>query len=118
MSPPNTVLDRDALLARVDGDDDVLRAIVTIYDEELPRSLAKLDAALWALDTRQVQFAAHSLKGMLLNLSAGEATRIVSALEHEAGEGRLDGVPQLRSSLRAALARLDSELGEWRRKSA
>ncbi len=118
MSAPNTVLDRDALLARVDGDEDLLRAVVAIYDEELPRSLAKLDAALGALDALPIQLAAHTLKGMLLNMSAAEATQIVSALEHEAGEGRLDGVSELRSGLRDALARLDSELGTWRRRVA
>jgi signal transduction histidine kinase/DNA-binding response OmpR family regulator len=112
------VLDREALMQRVEGNESMLLGILEIYDEELPRSLARLDAALAAGDARLAGRAAHSLKGMLLNMSGEEAGEVARALEREVASGRLDGARQLRSTLEAALVRLGDALEPWRRRAA
>lgn len=105
-------------MQRVEGNESMLLGILEIYDEELPRSLARLDAALAAGDARLAGRAAHSLKGMLLNMSGEEAGEVARALEREVASGRLDGARQLRSTLEAALVRLGDALEPWRRRAA
>src|SRR5258708_39180200 len=95
----NLTFDHAELLARVDNDRELLHDLLTIFKEEFPRHLKALREAVESGDGKLVTVAAHTLKGMLLNLAAGRAAAAVGRLEQlgRSGEtaGSLDAPPPL-----------------------
>src|SRR6202030_1898133 len=79
------------LLARVDNARELLHDLLTIFKEEFPRYLQALRVAVDAGDGRLVAVAAHTLKGMLLNLAAGQAAAAVGRLEQLGRNGETAG---------------------------
>src|SRR5258706_5552352 len=61
-------LDREGLLARVEGDRDLLRELVAIFAEEAPLQLSAIRAAVWKGDAAAVAWAAHALAGCASNI--------------------------------------------------
>jgi HPt (histidine-containing phosphotransfer) domain-containing protein len=88
---PNLSFDQKALLARVDNDRELLHDLLTIFKEEFPRYLQALRVAVDAGDGELVAVAAHALKGMLLNLAAGQAAAAVGRLEKMGRSGEASG---------------------------
>ncbi|MHB1793555.1 MAG: Hpt domain-containing protein [Acidobacteriaceae bacterium] len=72
------------LLARVDYDWELLQEIVDLFMAELPRLHEQLSAAVSQADLSQVEKLAHTLKGMLLNLSIEGGAEAVAAMEQQA----------------------------------
>ena len=83
----NLSFDHGELLARVDNDRELLHDLLTIFKEEFPRYLQALREAVDSGDGRLVAVAAHALKGMLLNLAAGQAAAAVGRLEQMGRNG-------------------------------
>jgi HPt (histidine-containing phosphotransfer) domain-containing protein len=83
--------DHAELLARVDNDRELLHDLLTIFKEEFPRHLKALRAAVESGDGKLVAVAAHTLKGMLLNLAAGQAAAAVGRLEQLGRSGETSG---------------------------
>jgi HPt (histidine-containing phosphotransfer) domain-containing protein len=83
--------DHAELLARVDNDRELLHDLLTIFKQEFPRHLKALRAAVESEDGKLVAVAAHTLKGMLLNLAAGQAAAAVGRLEQLARNGETSG---------------------------
>src|SRR5678809_869186 len=54
--------DRDAAMARVGGDTELLKELAELFEDEWPRSLTLLRDALRRQDSIAVQNAAHGLK--------------------------------------------------------
>ena len=77
----NLTFDHAELLARVDNDRELLHDLLTIFKEEFPQHLKALRAAVESGDGKLVTVVAHTLKGMLLNLAAGQAAAAVGRLE-------------------------------------
>jgi HPt (histidine-containing phosphotransfer) domain-containing protein len=88
---PNLSFDQRELLARVDNDRELLHDLLTIFKEESPRYLQALRVAVDAGDGELVAVAAHALKGMLLNLAAGQAAAAVGRLEQLGRSGEASG---------------------------
>src|SRR5262249_14197415 len=76
------------LLARVDNDRELCRELLDLFKEDAPRQLENLQAAVASLDALRVASEAHTLKGMLLNLSAKPAAASAADLELLAREGK------------------------------
>ena len=70
-------LDREAILARMDGDEDLLREILAIFLEYAPRRLEEIRAAIKNGDFVSLRRTIHALKG-----SAGylEAKTLLEAI--------------------------------------
>jgi two-component system, sensor histidine kinase and response regulator len=77
----NLIFDHGELLRRVDNDRELLHDLLTIFKEEFPRHLQALREAVDSGDGKLVAVAAHTLRGMLLNLAAGQAATAVARLE-------------------------------------
>jgi two-component system, sensor histidine kinase and response regulator len=77
----NLTFDHGELLARVGNDRELLHDLLTIFKEEFPRHLQALREAVDSGDGKLVAAAAHTLKGMLLNLAAGQAAAAAGRLE-------------------------------------
>jgi HPt (histidine-containing phosphotransfer) domain-containing protein len=88
---PDLTFDRGELLARVDNDRELLYDLLTIFKEEFPRHLRALREAVDSGDGKLVAVAAHGLKGMLLNLAAGQAAAAVGRLEQMGRSGEVSG---------------------------
>src|SRR5258708_26959499 len=87
----NLTFDHAELLARVDNDRELLHDLLTIFKEEFPRHLKALREAVESGDGKLVTVAAHTLKGMLLNLAAGQAAAPAGRLEQLGRSGETAG---------------------------
>src|SRR5260370_42629163 len=88
----NLTFNHAELLARVDNDRELLHDLLAIFKEEFPRHLQALREAVESGDGKLVTVAAHTLKGMLLNLAAGRAAAAVGRLEQLGRSGETAGV--------------------------
>jgi two-component system sensor histidine kinase/response regulator len=75
------------LLSRVDNDRELLHELLRIFKEEFPRHLQALREAVGSGDGKLVAAAAHTLKGMLLNLAASPAAASAGLLEQMGRNG-------------------------------
>jgi PAS domain S-box-containing protein len=103
-------LDRAAVLARLEGDEQLLSQLVRIFHEEFPKDFAWLRAALDADDAAAAKFQAHRLLGLARQFDAQEAIAAAERLETLGAERELtdmrsqcDRTEQLFRELGAAL---------------
>jgi len=92
-------LDLNELLSRVEGDYELLRDISDIFNEEFPKSYQILTAALALNDLKQVQFSAHTLKGMFSSLSFVRASACARRIELMARVEQREGIDEEVASL-------------------
>jgi two-component system, sensor histidine kinase and response regulator len=83
----NLIWEVKEALARLDGDEALLRELVQVFLEDFPQQLVTLQLALETGDLERVERSAHSLKGELSCLGLTEAARKARDLER-AGEKR------------------------------
>jgi two-component system, sensor histidine kinase and response regulator len=98
-------VDLPDLLARVEDDRDLLRELFVIFREELPGLHGALHAAIDMGDLSQAAKAAHTLKGMLANMSMKRGASIAADVEMAARSGHIP-------ALKRTLASFDSEIAE------
>ncbi|MFH1033280.1 MAG: MASE3 domain-containing protein [Pseudomonadota bacterium] len=104
------VFDKADLLARVEGDQDILAAVVGVFREGISGRLARLRQALQEGDAALLGQHAHGFKGEFANLSAPAARQVVARLEASAQAGDLGLAGQLVAQLEDEAARLLSAL--------
>jgi PAS domain S-box-containing protein len=81
-------VDTAALLETVDGDQDLLSHLCSMFLDSLPGMQERLRLAVEAADPREVVAAAHALRGVISNFHARPAVEALSMLEHiAAGQG-------------------------------
>ncbi|HET8921718.1 MAG TPA: Hpt domain-containing protein [Candidatus Acidoferrum sp.] len=78
---PRVTFDLGELMARVENDRELLRDLLMISKEELPKHLQALREAVMSGDGSNVASVAHTFKGMLANLSANHAAEVAAQLE-------------------------------------
>jgi HPt (histidine-containing phosphotransfer) domain-containing protein len=88
-SMSRSVIDLEELLARVENDRPLMRDLILIFKEEFPRHAEALREAVASQDTSGVAAAAHTLKGMLSNMAAGEAATAAACLERLGRDGEI-----------------------------
>jgi PAS domain S-box-containing protein len=109
----NAVIDREELLARVDGDTELLRDIVSLFLADLPGTLAAIRHAIEANNATGLMKLAHSLKGCVSNFSADIVTHAALRLETVGREGDLSHAPTALKELEAAIEELLPELADF-----
>ena len=94
---PSRLIDWDMkeLLERIDGDRELLHELLEMFREDVRINLEKSSKAMAELDFDALARTAHTLKGMLRNLSMRAAGETAAALETAAQENRLDDSEQL-----------------------
>jgi two-component system, sensor histidine kinase and response regulator len=75
------VLDREALLERVNGDHELLAEVTGMLLRDAPKLLGEVREALERSDRDAFGYAAHTLRGMLRNFSAGAAEEAAARLQ-------------------------------------
>ena len=104
-------IDLDAALDALDGDLATLQRAAAIFLRDLDSRRAALRAACDRGDHETVALVAHSIKGSLMNFSAGPAIAVARALERAARDGRLDEAERLIAPLEIQLAGVVEVLG-------
>ena len=102
------------LLERLDGDGEFLRELLVIFREDARQNLEKSRKAVAEHDLELLMRAAHTLKGMLRNLSMGAAAETAAALEAAARENRTDHsvalLEKLEKELEGILPEVEAQL--------
>ena len=86
------VLDITDLLSRVDNDRELVAELFSIFKSIFPSHLQRLSDAVANDLSKQVEAESHTLKGMLLNLSAARAAAMVADLESMGRDGKIAGM--------------------------
>src|SRR5579871_2066093 len=75
------VWDRDALLLRLNGDEQFMASIVSLFLEDTGARMADLRDAVARRDATAVQKSAQAVKGALANVGAEEAFQCAACVE-------------------------------------
>ncbi len=106
------------LMERLDGDQEFLRELLTIFRQDVDVNLQKSRAAIEKHDLEALSRAAHTIKGMLKNLSMGTAADSATALEYAARENLMEKseelLHRLSKELQEILPAVESQLTEAR----
>jgi HPt (histidine-containing phosphotransfer) domain-containing protein len=102
--------DMKELMERLDGDREFLRELLVMFREDVRTNLEKSRKAEGERDFEQLSRAAHTLKGMLRNLSMRAAAETAAALEGAAQEKRQSDSQQVLDQLAKELERILPEV--------
>jgi two-component system sensor histidine kinase/response regulator len=83
------------LLARFDGDNELLKELAGIFLQECPRMLGEIRAALSAADSKALEYAAHTLKGSVGNFAIPGPWETAQRLELLAKSGQLPDAQEI-----------------------
>jgi HPt (histidine-containing phosphotransfer) domain-containing protein len=100
---PEPVLNLSELLARVDNDCELLREMIGICKDEIPRHLSLLREAVAQADVKNIERTGHALNGMLSHLAATRAAAAAGRLEQLGRSGDT-------TTLRSAVAIFEGEV--------
>ena len=105
-STSEQLLDRDAVLDRVGGDQELLREITEIFLSEYPTLIDEIRAAVGTSDPAKLEVSAHTLKGSVANFGAEAATEAARKLEIMARKRQMDEAPTALQALELHFAAL------------
>jgi len=109
------VLDREVILERLGGDEDILLMMLDMYLQDVDNNCAAIAGAYAAGDAAGVQREAHTIKGLLATFSDDEGSADAFALEGLAKTGDVSslggGVEAIQARLQEVARVLSSELG-------
>jgi PAS domain S-box-containing protein len=113
-APAGPVFDRDYVLARVEGDEALLRELVGLFLEQTPRLLAEIRSAIDGRDAKALERAAHALKGSAGNFGAKSACDAALRLEMLGRGGDFGEAGAAYGELNAEMERLQAALAALR----
>ena len=106
------VFNRQALLQRVEGDEELLEEMLDIFLEYTPPQLEEIRQAIQTGDAPGLQGRAHSIKGAAASISAEAVQEAAGQLE-QAGKNRdLGQAGGLFEALSREFSRLEESLGK------
>ncbi|OLC54056.1 MAG: hypothetical protein AUH92_04785 [Acidobacteria bacterium 13_1_40CM_4_69_4] len=104
------MVDRIALLSRLEGDARLLAEIVELFLRTAPRLMRDIKQALASKDAKKLERAAHTLKGAVANFGARQAYEAALTLEQHGRRGDLPAARRAWASMEKAMVRLKKEL--------
>lgn len=104
------LVDREVLLDRVGGDEDLLQEITNIFLEEYPALLTEIRGAVAGGNAKALESAAHSLKGAVANFGATAATQAALELELIGRRGTMAQAPSALATLEECFEALKPSL--------
>ena len=102
-----------AILARVGGDEKLLRNITRTFLKDCPAKFAAIEQAVARRDAPALASAAHALKGAVAIFDSGEAVKSARDLQQMGRQGDLANAPGALQRLDEALASLNAKLREY-----
>ena len=107
------IFDEDLLMARVDGDLELLRKVIEMFKLDCPRLLSQMQQAVTKQDTSALKRSAHSFRGGVAIFTTKSAYQTAEKLEQMATESNMAGAEKALLALRAETEHLMSALGEF-----
>jgi CheY-like chemotaxis protein len=104
----------DDAMRRLHGDQALFREFVQVFDEDAPRLIQDLRDAIAASDARKLSRAAHSLRGLAVNLGANIVQRLAAHLESQSDTANLAAASDTLEQLMAAFDDLHQSLEKFR----
>jgi CheY-like chemotaxis protein len=111
----SSLIDATTVLSGCDGDAALLADMIQLFEDEAPKLLARVEAAMQSSNAEQLRIAAHSLRGLISSFSTS-AAKAAQAVEQLGIEGRAGEageqyriLSQAVQELRAALPTLTIE---------
>jgi CheY-like chemotaxis protein len=98
--------DRAALLERCMGDENLVQDLLKLFLETMPQCIQELQAALDAGDAPAARMAAHTIKGVAANSSAGALRALAEVMECAAQDGDLEAARGRMERLKMIFGRL------------
>ena len=111
--PAEDVFDRDAALAGVEGDHELLRRMCRLFLADCPGLLQQTRDFVARRDVVALQRAAHKLKGSVGNFAAQNASNAVSRLEAIDLAGDPAGSAEAQAVVEVAVNELQAALGQF-----
>jgi len=109
-SQPPPSYDRAELMMRTEGDTELIRMLVEVFDADSPNLLGQVEAALDADDPQALERAAHTIKGAVSVFGAEPARSRAEQLEMLGRTGGVDEGRALYPELRSWVLRLGVDL--------
>lgn len=106
----NSLIDWEDALESVDGDRDLLKAVVEAFLEEGPQLLERLQSATADQDAALLHRTGHTLKGALMSFGAGSPAELAKQLEQLGASGSTDGADAIRQQLADQVESVMTEL--------
>lgn len=103
-------MNRETALARMGGDEGLLKQLAEFFLADTPALLNELDEAVRKGDARGAHHAAHSLKGLAANFEAVPAISAAREVELLGKAGDAAGCQSLLPHLHGEFARLSTAL--------
>lgn len=104
------IFDREAALARVGDDEQLLVELIKIFLDDYPTNMIAIQQALVQGDAHELERAAHTLKGAVANFGAEPVVREAFALERAGRTRDLAHASDSLQRLDLVLKQLDAEL--------
>jgi signal transduction histidine kinase/HPt (histidine-containing phosphotransfer) domain-containing protein len=108
-----TVFNRGAMLARLEGDEGILTELIQVYLRDWPGHFAELRQALAAGDLAAARRKAHRLTGLARSFNARPAVAAAVRLEEAAATGAIDTARDALPEVEAQFIRLEQALRHW-----
>lgn len=85
----SSLIDSAIVLSGCDGDAALLADMIQLFEDEAPKLLARVEAAVRSSDAEQLRTAAHSLRGLVssFSTSAANAAKVLEQLRFERRAG-------------------------------
>jgi HPt (histidine-containing phosphotransfer) domain-containing protein len=106
-------LNMDNVLESLGGDQELLREVLGILLDELPKHMASLRQAIASGNAEAIEHLAHSIKGELGYLSLSEVSRNASDLEASGREANIAVSASLYGRLEAGVSEVLPQCAEW-----
>lgn len=120
-SCPTTLLERDVLLKRLEGDADFLCELIAAFEESHAEDLRSIGAAIQSGSSAALEESGHALKGSVQNFASGKVVELAYALERMGRDASLseaaDKLEELKQEValvRDGLRRMKAGLEEAR----
>ncbi|MEZ6144038.1 MAG: response regulator [Planctomycetaceae bacterium] len=104
------LMNREAALARLDGNRELLKDLIRYFLEDAPQLLEAAGSAIENDNVPEAERAAHSLKGLAANFDAEACVTIAKQLEDIARSGKLDQAAGILAALKTSVQNLSVEL--------
>jgi PAS domain S-box-containing protein len=86
------VFDKEALIERVMGEEELARKLIGIFREDIPKQVSGLRTSIEGSDAEKVSWYAHKIKGSSANIGAMSLSNIAAEMDQASRDDRLDEV--------------------------
>ena len=106
----NSLIDTEDLMARIDGDMELLCELVELFNEDSENLINELHKSITNNDIQRIERYAHTIKSSVGNFSKGKAFEEARKLEFMARENKLENVMEAFTTLKKEIDKVKTAL--------